>query len=223
MDARGEFHLLRRCFRVRISSPQEAESLKELLVTLGIKPKVTNFTSAQFVYWNNFDINPFLVRHKERFKNYQQRSEVGFYRRIMSVEKVKTVTTKCIEVMSPSHTYLAGKSLIVTHNTNAKIEKESYYNRATKSRKMMKYPLNNLQDCTLNHYFLQLSLYAYILQQLHPEFNISGLKIIHIDREGKETEIDVPYLKDDVERMLKHYKKQIIMKKELDKDIPYIK
>lgn len=86
----------------------------------------------------------------------------------------------------------------------------------------MKYPLNNLQDCTLVHYQLQLSLYAYMLQVLHPEFNIKGLKLIHIDREQKETEYELPYLKDDVERMLKHYKKQLKIQAELDKDKPYL-
>ena len=87
----------------------------------------------------------------------------------------------------------------------------------------MKYPLNNLQDCTFNHYACQLSLYAYMLQQINPNFEIKGLKIIHIDRNENETELDVPYLKDEVEKMLKHYKKQLKMKMELDKDIPYIK
>lgn len=111
---------------------------------------------------------------------------------------------------------------IIDWKSNSEIKKESYYNRATKTRQMMKYPLNNLQDCTLVHYQLQLSLYAYMLQVLHPEFNIKGLKLIHIDREQKETEYELPYLKDDVERMLKHYKKQLKIQAELDKDKPYL-
>lgn len=88
---------------------------------------------------------------------------------------------------------------------------------------MMKFPLNNIQDSNYWHYALQLSLYAYLLQILHPEFVIKGLKLIHIDREQKETEYEVPYLKDDVERMLKHYKKQLKIAQELDKIKPVIK
>ena len=106
--------------------------------------------------------------------------------------------------------------------TNAEIKKESYYNRSTKQHQMMKFPLNNIQDSNYWHYALQLSLYAYLLQTLHPEFTIKGLKLIHIDREQKETEYEVPYLKDDVERMLKHYKRQLKIEQELDRLKPAI-
>ena len=106
--------------------------------------------------------------------------------------------------------------------TNREIKKESYYNRSTKQHQMMKFPLNNIQDSNYWHYALQLSLYAYLLQTLHPEFVIKGLKLIHIDREQKETEYEVPYLKDDVERMLKHYKRQLKIEQELDRLKPAI-
>lgn len=106
--------------------------------------------------------------------------------------------------------------------TNAEIKKESYYNRSTKQHQMMKFPLNNIQDSNYWHYALQLSLYAYLLQTLHPEFVIKGLKLIHINREQKETEYEVPYLKDDVERMLKHYKRQLKIEQELDRLKPAI-
>ena len=69
---------------------------------------------------------------------------------------------------------------------------------------------------------LYTSRYAYLLQTLHPEFVIKGLKLIHIDREQKETEYKVPYLKDDVERMLKHYKRQLKIEQELDRLKPAI-
>lgn len=85
---------------------------------------------------------------------------------------------------------------------------------------MMKFPLNNLQDSTWNHYQLQLSLYAYILQQLRPELNIKKLIIYHVDHDGVETIHQAEYLKNDVERMLKHFKKQIKIKSELDKVKP---
>ena len=111
---------------------------------------------------------------------------------------------------------------IIDWKTNREIKKESYYNRSTKQHQMMKFPLNNIQDSNYWHYALQLSLYAYLLQTLHPEFVIKGLKLIHIDREQKETEYEVPYLKDDVERMLKHYKRQLKIEQELDRLKPAI-
>ena len=111
---------------------------------------------------------------------------------------------------------------ILDWKTNKEIKKESFYNRSTKQHQMMKFPLNNIQDSNYWHYALQLSLYAYLLQTLHPEVVIKGLKLIHIDREQKETEYEVPYLKDDVERMLKHYKRQLKIEQELDRLKPAI-
>ena len=87
---------------------------------------------------------------------------------------------------------------------------------------MMKYPLNNLMDCNYIHYSLQLSLYAYLLQQINPEFNIKSLKLIHIDHDNKQHEYECEYLKDDVERMLKHYKKKLKMELEYNKLKPVV-
>lgn len=111
---------------------------------------------------------------------------------------------------------------VVDWKSNREIKKTSYYNKSTKKHEMMKYPLNNLMDCNFYHYTLQLSLYAYLLQQINPEFNIKGLKIVHIDHDNKQHEYDVEYLKDDVERMLKHYKRHLKTKLEYEKLKPVI-
>lgn len=105
---------------------------------------------------------------------------------------------------------------IIDWKTNKKIEKQSFYNKNTKQYEMMKYPLNNLMDTNFWHYTLQLSTYAYLLQQINPELNIKGLKIVHIDHDNTQHEYDIEYLKDDVERMLKHYKKQLKIRNELN-------
>ena len=109
---------------------------------------------------------------------------------------------------------------IVDFKTNREIKKNSYYNKAKKSHEMMKFPLNNLQDCSLNVYSLQLSCYAYLLQQINPQYNIKKLLLYHIDHDGNETIIPCEYLKDDVERMLKHYKKQLKIHNELNRIKP---
>ena len=112
--------------------------------------------------------------------------------------------------------------VIIDFKTNKEIKKESYYNRSTKSHEMMKYPLNNLMDVNFWHYSLQLSLYAYLLQQINPNYNIKSLRLIHIDHNNQQHEYECEYLKDDVERMLKHYKKQLKVQKELDALKPVI-
>ena len=87
----------------------------------------------------------------------------------------------------------------------------------------MNYLLNNVDNSNYWHYTLQLSLYAYIIQQLNPNFNIKDLKLVHIARDGKQTIYDLQYRKDDVERMLKHYAKDLKTKELLSLDEPYIK
>jgi hypothetical protein len=54
-------------------------------------------------------------------------------RRIKSVEEVEIVPTQCIVVDSPTHTYLAGYSMIPTHNSNKEIRKKGYYESGTRS------------------------------------------------------------------------------------------
>ena len=61
-----------------------------------------------------------------------------------------------------------------------------------------------------------------MLQQLNPDFNIKELKIVHIARDGKQTVYDLEYRKPDVERMLKHYAKELNTKELLELDKPYI-
>lgn len=116
-----------------------------------------------------------------------------------------------------------GNDLIIgDFKTNKKIDSESYFDRTTKKHQMMKAPLNHLMDCSLIHYQLQLSTYAYMLQHINPKFNIKKLIIIHIDHNNNITEYEVEYLKDDISRMLLHYRRNQKIKTELDKDKPIV-
>ena len=99
---------------------------------------------------------------------------------------------------------------ILDYKTNAKgMETKAYFDFKSKKTSRMYFPINNLDDHMLNHYTLQLSIYAWMLQRINPEFNIKLLRLLHIDGEGVETDYDVPYLKDDVERLLKHFKRTL--------------
>lgn len=100
---------------------------------------------------------------------------------------------------------------LIDYKTNKSIDEKSFFDSKTKKNKMMQYPLNNLMDCNKIHYTLQLSTYAWMLQQLNPNFKIKELKIIHFDHQGGQNEYVLEYLKDDVERMCKDYKKKLIL------------
>ena len=101
--------------------------------------------------------------------------------------------------------------------TNQEIKQKAGFNTQTKSTSKMKYPLNNLDDANFWHYTLQLSTYAWMLQKLNPNFIIKDLIICHFDHKGNETIYHCDYLKHDVEKMLSHYKKELILEERRSK------
>ena len=96
--------------------------------------------------------------------------------------------------------------------SNKKIEQKSFFNSKTRTSQKMKYPLNNLDDANYWHYSLQLSTYAWMIQKLNPEFVIEDLVLVHFDHNDNMTVYHVPYLKDEVIRMLAFYKKDTVLK-----------
>lgn len=103
-----------------------------------------------------------------------------------------------------------GNNIIVgDYKTNKEIKMKSFFDSRTKSSVKMKFPLNNLDDTNYWHYCLQLSTYAWMLQKLNPDFVIEDLVMIHIDHKDKMTIYHLPYLKNEVEKMLAFYKKQV--------------
>lgn len=106
---------------------------------------------------------------------------------------------------------------IIDWKTNKKINQHSFFDSKSKKTQKMKYPLNNIEDCNFWHYTLQLSTYAWMIEKLNPEFNIKGLIIVHYDHNNNQTIYNLEYLKDDVEKMLKHYEKELLHNKQLSK------
>ena len=103
------------------------------------------------------------------------------------------------------------KITIADWKTNKKIETKSFFNTKTKSSVKMQYPLNNLDDVNYWHYAMQLSTYAWMMQQLNPEYEIEDLVLVHFDHEGHMTVYHMPYLKKEVGLMLGYFKKKTIL------------
>ena len=106
---------------------------------------------------------------------------------------------------------------IIDHKSNKKIEQKSGFNTSTRSNVKMKYPLNNLMDCNFYHYTMQLSTYAWMLQKINPNFVIKDLILNHYDHNGNNTLYHCEYLKNEVEKMLYFYKKQVILERQKEK------
>lgn len=224
MDTDGYYHPARKRYVMSTGQEWQKNDMIKLLSSLGVKVTVFDITKKcngkQFqawdVYFSTSDFNPFLVRNQDIDLN-SSKSDKRTFRNIISVEKVETVPTQCIEVDSPTHTFLCTEKMIVTHNTNQSIDMKSGFDTKTKRNATMQYPLNNLQDCNYYHYTLQLSTYAWMIQKLNPNFNIKGLILVHYGHDGNVTQYKLDYLKSDVERMLAYHKKEVIKQKQREK------
>ena len=98
--------------------------------------------------------------------------------------------------------------VLIDHKSNKKIDLKGFYNNSTRTSEKLKYPLGTLDNCNFNVYQLQLSTYAWMLQKLNPDFVIKDLILNHYDHDGKNTLYHCTYLKNEVEKMLKHFAKQ---------------
>ena len=103
---------------------------------------------------------------------------------------------------------------IIDHKTNKKIDTKGFYNSSSRTTEKLKYPLTSLDNCNFNVYQLQLSTYAWIIQKINPNFIIKDLILNHYDHDGNNTLYRCSYLKDDVEKMLKHFVKQQKLEKQ---------
>lgn len=101
-----------------------ADGFMELCFSLGLKPSKYR-TSANNAWRISFtcysDLPCFRLKRKAKnlpSKNGRRVSET-MRRRIVAVDKVESVPTRCILVDNPRHLFLAGKAMIPTHNTEA--------------------------------------------------------------------------------------------------------
>ncbi len=115
---------------------------------------------------------------------------------------------------------------ITDYKTNKEIRSESYKDWEGLSQKM-NHPVSHLDDCNLNHYNLQLSIYMYMILKHNPKLKPGTLMIQHImfEDEGKDPNgypilktntdgdpvikdiiyYDIPYLKDEVLAVVKWF------------------
>jgi len=214
MDTDGYYNSTRKRFVMATTREWQVECMVKLLGSLGVKS--STIYAKKYCNGKTFDgwdvcftmlENPFLIRNQEGIE--YPKTDKASFRNITAIYKVNTIPTQCLEVDSPSHTFLVGHSLLPTHNTNKKIDMKAYFDRKTRKHSTMKYPLNNIQDTNFWHYSIQLSTYAWMIQKIDPRFNIKALILLHYDHDGNNETYECEYLKNEVERMLTFYKKQI--------------
>ncbi len=115
------------------TSPRLADDVYELVVSLGYRcsvstKRVKGRTEASSTAFNlNFSTDDQVFRlhrkhilHKERARTASQARKTTRF--ITSVEPVPSVPVRCIEVGSDSHLYLAGRSMVPTHNSTVGLD-----------------------------------------------------------------------------------------------------
>jgi len=113
-----------------------------------------------------------------------------------------------------------GQVHITDYKTNKEIKTEGYTNWQGVTQKMLA-PVSHLDDCNLNHYTLQLSMYLYMILKHNPRLKPGSLIIHHIqfDTVGEDkfgnpiTALDSsgdPIVKDVVQYELPYLKQEII-------------
>lgn len=93
---------------------------------------------------------------------------------------------------------LTGGLVLVDYKTNSDIHKSEKY------AKNMKVPLQHMKDHTLNHYYIQLSIYKYLLEK-YTDLEVSEMFIVYFSENIKNYEIiEIPYLKEEVMKILEN-------------------
>ncbi len=127
MDTDGHISPNGQCEIVQVKR-RLAEDIHELANSLGYKPAMgvdrarlegRDVGPRYRIRFHAFSDEPCfrLSRKKRKLKHRPSRPPRSRTRQIIAVTRVADRPTKCIEVDSPSHLFLAGKSLIPTHNS----------------------------------------------------------------------------------------------------------
>lgn len=179
MDADGYYNKKRKRFSISTTRLNQIDFCQEIISSLGLKPTIIKYTKrlnnkkiqCYNVEYSTDKFNPFLNRNQDINVIYEK--DRRLYRRIVSVEDVESVPTKCIEVDSESHTFLFGKTLIVTHNTN----KPKNFEVQPYTVQMLP-PFQDYPDTALSHYFCQLPLYGKLLLKMLQGTKYENIKMM---------------------------------------------
>ena len=109
-----------------------------------------------------------------------QKLEPGVYR-----EHFAYLKSACICGQADLVEVVNGKVNITDYKTNKEIKEKGFVNWEGITSKMFK-PLTHLDDCNLNHYNIQLSLYMYIILKHNPKLKPGKLTIQHVSFEKEK-------------------------------------
>ena len=99
---------------------------------------------------------------------------------------------------------LTGGLVLVDYKTNSILKGYNDDGKNTKYAKKMKVPLNHIKDITLNHYYLQLSIYKYLIEK-YTSLKVDEMFIVYFTENNDNYEIiEIPYLEKEVKQILEN-------------------
>ena len=198
MDTDGYYNAKRKRFVLSTTRQYQVDFTIQLLSSMGIKCTVLNLMKKcngkeipgyDVVFTCNF--NPFLCKEVNmKFP----KTNCNTFANVKTVEMCETIPTRCIEVDSPTHTFLYGYQFMVTHNTN----KDLYKN--FKEQKLLA-PFDHLLDMPRSTYKLQLSLYENALHKIG--LKTVGRRILWLKPDGTYEKINLESYREKIDDELK--------------------
>ncbi|MEU7855176.1 LAGLIDADG family homing endonuclease [Nonomuraea sp. NPDC049141] len=132
MDTDGTWNRRRNCAQLVTSSKEFAISVRELVLSLGLRAAMFEMNHTGFKPGTHYlitftprSINPFRLTRKAELAHVPNPDRAS-RRLIVSVEPTLTVPTKCIAVDSSNRTFLCGETMIPTHNTGGELDATTY-------------------------------------------------------------------------------------------------
>lgn len=99
---------------------------------------------------------------------------------------------------------LTGGLVLVDYKTNSILKGYNDDGKNTKYAKPMKPPLHHIKDITLNHYYIQLSIYRYLLEK-YTTLKVDEMFIVYFSENIDNYEIiEIPYMKNEVIKILEN-------------------
>ena len=99
---------------------------------------------------------------------------------------------------------LTGGLVLVDYKTNSILKGYNDNGKSNRYAKPMKVPLNHIKDITLFHYYLQLSIYKYLIEK-YTELKVDEMFIVYFSENNDNYEIiEIPYLKKEVTKILEN-------------------
>ena len=99
---------------------------------------------------------------------------------------------------------LTGGLVLVDYKTNSTLKGYNDNGKSNRYAKPMKVPLNHIKDITLFHYYIQLSIYKYIIEK-YTNLKVDEMFIVYFSENNDNYEIiEIPYLKKEVIKILEN-------------------